>query len=328
MSQPLTIVMYHYVHERDRGDFGRLVGRSFEEFQGQLDYIERYHTVIGPDQFFDAVKHGRALPPNACMLTFDDGYRVHHAVVFRLLRERGLSGFFFPPARPVAEAVVLDVHKIHFALTSGTGHADIAQQLCDWIAGSASTFGLDSAAHYWQTYAKPSRFDPQETVFIKRVLQKGLPEAARTAAVDWLFRRFVARDEASLSVAFYMQVHELREMVGAGMYVGSHGYAHRWLDTLDEAGQSRDIELSLELLSSIGAPTTDWIMCYPYGGQNPALVDLLRRRGCIAGLTTRVAVAALATDDPMLLPRLDTNDLPLTAHSEPAGRAPATGVVG
>jgi peptidoglycan/xylan/chitin deacetylase (PgdA/CDA1 family) len=104
-------------------------------------------------------------------------------------------------------------------------------------------------------------------------------------------------------------------MVRAGMYVGSHGHAHRWLDTMEQAGQSREIELSLEFLSGIGAPTDDWIMCYPYGGQNRALVDLLTRYRCRAGVTTRVAVADMSVDEPLLLPRLDTNDLPLTRET-------------
>jgi len=212
---------------------------------------------------------------------------------------------------------MLDVHKIHFALMSDISHAEIARRLRDWIDGSVMTFGLEPSAHYWQTYAKPSRFDPAETIFIKRVLQKGLPEDARAAAVDWLFQRFVDHDEADLSAVFYMQEPELKEMVRAGMYVGSHGYAHRWLDTMNEADQSRDVDLSLSLLSSIGASTADWIMCYPYGGQNRGLLNLLRRRQCAAGVTTRISVAGVGTDDPLLLPRLDTNDLPLTA-SEPA----------
>jgi peptidoglycan/xylan/chitin deacetylase (PgdA/CDA1 family) len=313
MSRRLTVVMYHYVHEAAGRGFAKLVGRTFDEFQGQLDYLQRNFTIISPEQFINAVRGRRTLPPNACMLTFDDGYRVHYSVVFRALRERGLFGFFFPPSRPVRETVMLDVHKIHFTLASSATPAGIASELCRWIETNAAAFSLQSAASYWTTYARPSRFDPAETVFVKRALQKGLPARGRAAAVDWLFRRYVGQDEASLSAAFYMRTDELREMVRSGMYVGSHGHAHGWLDTMDPAAQSRDIDSSLDLLSSIGAPTSQWIMCYPYGGQNAALVEMLLRRGCIAGVTTRVAVADLSADDPMLLPRLDTNDLPLTA---------------
>ncbi|WP_178133426.1 polysaccharide deacetylase family protein [Vineibacter terrae] len=307
----MTIVMYHYVHELAGQGFVKLVGRTYDEFQGQLDYLERRFTIVTPEQFIDAVKGRCALPANACMLTFDDGYRIHYSVVFKALRERGLAGFFFPPARPVLEPSVLDVHKIHFTLASTAGAAEVARQLCDWLEMNAVAFSLQPVASYKAAYAKASRFDPAEVVFVKRMLQKGLPDAVRTAAVDALFRNLSGYDEALLSEALYLRAHEIAEMVDSGMYVGAHGYDHRWLDTLTVAEQERELDLSLSFLEDVGAPTENWIMCYPYGGQDPLLLDGLRRRGCVAGLTTEVAVADIGRYDPLLLPRLDTNDLPL-----------------
>jgi peptidoglycan/xylan/chitin deacetylase (PgdA/CDA1 family) len=305
--------MYHYVHEAGGGGFARLVGRSFDEFQGQLDYLQHHFTIISPAQFFDSLNGGRRLPAGACMLTFDDGYRIHYSVVFKALRERGLSGFFFPPACPVLEPRVLDVHKIHFALAAATAPDEMADALRAWIDQRADGKFLRPSAEYWSVYGKPSRFDPADIVFVKRTLQKGLPEEARTEAVDWLFRRYAGHDEAALSEELYLRWHELVDMVRHGMYVGCHGFSHRWLDTLSEAAQDRELDLALTFLEGIGAPTREWIMCYPYGGYNAPLVSLLRRRGCVAGVTTKVAVADLGKDDPFELPRLDTNDLPLRA---------------
>ena len=69
-------------------------------------------------------------------------------------------------------------------------------------------------------------------------------------------------------------------------------------------------------------------MCYPYGDANEPLTRVLRSRGCALGLTTRVAVATSA-DDPLLLPRLDTNDLPRSDASTPAATArPVSSAVG
>ena len=53
-----------------------------------------------------------------------------------------------------------------------------------------------------------------------------------------------------------------------GMYVGSHGSNHYWLDRISEKEQFDDISSSLEFLEEIGAPREDWIMCYPYGAYN------------------------------------------------------------
>jgi len=94
------------------------------------------------------------------------------------------------------------------------------------------------------------------------------------------------------------------------MYVGSHGAGHFWMNRLDAARQATEIDASLDFLRDLGAPSNHWVMNYPYGAYNDTLLRLLRDRGCAVGLTTRVAVAQPGVDDPLLLPRLDTNDLP------------------
>ena len=79
----------------------------------------------------------------------------------------------------------------------------------------------------------------------------------------------------------------------------------------DAETRVEEIEGSLEFLGDIGMPVEDhWVMCYPFGGWDEPLVDLLRARRCSVGLTTRVATADLDADDPLTLPRYDTNDFP------------------
>jgi hypothetical protein len=52
-------------------------------------------------------------------------------------------------------------------------------------------------------------------------------------------------------------------------------------------------------------------MCYPYGAYNEVLLRKLKSYGCAVGLTTRSAVADVASDNALELPRLDTNDFPI-----------------
>lgn len=51
-------------------------------------------------------------------------------------------------------------------------------------------------------------------------------------------------------------------------------------------------------------------MCYPYGGFNDSLLQILRDRHCRLGFTAEARVADLDVDDSLTLPRVDTNDLP------------------
>ena len=76
MNRPIpsiTIVMYHYVRDTARSRYPRIKSRTIEEFEGQLDYIERHYGVCTTRDLLDAIRGDRVLPPNACLLTFDDG---------------------------------------------------------------------------------------------------------------------------------------------------------------------------------------------------------------------------------------------------------------
>jgi peptidoglycan/xylan/chitin deacetylase (PgdA/CDA1 family) len=99
-------------------------------------------------------------------------------------------------------------------------------------------------------------------------------------------------------------------MVRCGMFFGSHGYDHFWMNKLAPVEQEREIRLSLDFLTVIGAPTNEWVMCYPYGAYNEALLRTLELYDCAVGLTTRSDVADVASDPALELPRLDTNDFP------------------
>jgi len=307
---PLTIVTYHYVRDLARTRYPAIKGRDLASFRRQLDYIGTHHTVVTAQQVIAAVKHGEPLAEDAAWLTFDDAYSDHYSVVFPLLHERGWQGSFFPPSRTVRYGELLDVNRIHFILAATPKHASIIDIIRDFIDGHQKCESVRPFSQYWSELAHPSRMDSAEIIFIKRVLQHGLPEDLRAELARNLFDRFVGVDSAAFAAELYMSREQLTTMIRCGMYVGSHGAGHYWFDRLDPASQTKEIDESLEFLRSLGAPTNDWVMCYPYGAYNDTLLPLLRERGCRIGLTTKVAVAQLDVDDPLALPRLDTNDLP------------------
>jgi hypothetical protein len=91
-----------------------------------------------------------------------------------------------------------------------------------------------------------------------------------------------------------------------------HADSHYWLNAISEAAQRSEIEASLMFLREIGSPVDDfWVMCYPYGAWNEDLLALLHEYDCTLGLTTEVAKAKIGQNNPLLLPRLDTNDIPV-----------------
>lgn len=318
MSAPkLTIVAYHYVRELARGRYPRIKGLETHLFAEQLEFLLRHYAPVSMAQVMDALDGTVELPRRSVLLTFDDGYVDHYATVFPLLTAKGVPGAFFPPVEAVRDRKALGVNKIHFLLATVPQTASLVADILDFVRREGERFGLLPGPEYQARVMKPGRYDPAETVFVKRMLQRELPEQARGELLGDLFARHFDISEEAFAQELYMTPEQLAHLIRAGMHVGSHGSSHRWLTTLEPAEQASEIDASLEFLRSLGADTDRWSMCYPYGAVDDSLVQAMRSRGCTLGLTTRSGVAVLDEAGRYHLPRLDTNDLPKDRAAAP-----------
>jgi peptidoglycan/xylan/chitin deacetylase (PgdA/CDA1 family) len=303
--------MYHYVRDLERSRFPAIKGLSLERFRRQLDYIQSHYTPISVDDVMEALASPTSrLPENAILLTFDDGYSDHFLNVFPLLDARGIKGCFFPPAQAVLEHVVLDVNKIQFVLAAVPDAAKLLDEVFAAIDEFRSQYELRSRNEYLAAVTEKHRYDVREVTVIKRLLQRELPEPVRIAIVARLFQKHVTADETAFAVELYMSLDQIGCIRRHGMHIGSHGYTHAWMNHIPRAEQAIETERSLEFLKLVGAGSRDWTMCYPYGGFNDSLLQVLRERSCSVGFTVEPRIADLNHDDRLTLPRIDTNDLP------------------
>lgn len=309
-DRTITIVMYHYVRDLARSRFPEIKGLTTDHFERQLRYLRMHHTPIRMEDLLSAVMEDSPLPANACLLTFDDGYIDHFLTVFPLLDRYGVQGSFFPTVRTVRESRVLDANKIHFILAAVNDKRRIVSRLFAALDDLRRDLPLEGNEELFGRYAIAGRFDSAEIVFVKRVLQKHLPESVRSMIIDRLFSEFVSREEKAFARELYMDLDQIRCMRRHGMFFGGHGAGHYWMDSLSPPEQEREVEASLELLADIGVEPDRRVFCYPYGGYNRSLVDILRGRGFRLALTADPEIASLDIHDPLALPRLDTNDLP------------------
>ena len=72
----------------------------------------------------------------------------------------------------------------------------------------------------------------------------------RTQLVKDLFAKYVTTDEKSFSEELYLNIEKLQEMNSYGMEIGSHGYEHYWLNSLNKNEQDEDISKSLNFFKS------------------------------------------------------------------------------
>lgn len=308
--------MYHYVRRLKASKFPKIKGLEVSLFEAQIDYMRRFYDFVPPQQVIAACAGHGSLPPNAALLTFDDGYIDHYEHVFPILKKNGIQGVFFPPAAAVLEHRVLDVNKIHYLLASDATSKSIIETIfgeLDQLRSQGHELASNEALY--TELAVEGIYDPPEVVFIKRLLQRGLPAKIRSALVHNLFCQHVTDDETAFAKSLYLSEAHIKEMLAQGMVFGNHGYEHLWMDRLSPEAQRREINKGIEFLNALGVPTNQWLMCYPYGAHNESLRALCGQLGCVAAFTTEVDIAKVSPKTALCLPRLDTNDLPKSADA-------------
>jgi peptidoglycan/xylan/chitin deacetylase (PgdA/CDA1 family) len=310
MTQSLTIVMYHYVRDLERSRFPAIKGLSLDRFRRQLDYIESHYTPVTIEAVIASVATAEPLPDNAVLLTFDDGYIDHFVNVFPLLDSRRIQGCFFPPAQAILEHRVLDVNKIQFVLASVPDAEALLDQVFAALPEFSASHNLKTRDAYLASITEQHRYDAHAVIVLKRLLQRELPEPVRAEIVRRLFVKHVSTDETAFAAELYMSVEQIACLRRHGMHIGSHGYTHAWLNHISTEIQAEEVDQSLAFLGRFGVAPDNWTICYPYGGFNETLLEQLRPRHCRLGFTVEARVAKIGVDDPLTLPRLDTNDLP------------------
>lgn len=310
MNNNLTIVMYHYIRNLKDTRYPGIKGLDVELFEEQILYLKKNYSIISLEELIVCLNNKKVLPQNAALLTFDDGYKDHYTYAFPILMKYNLTGVFYIPTKSFKEKKVLDVNKIHFILASQLKPKELVQDLFGLLDVNREKYKLKSNEEYFREFAQPSRFDTKEVIFIKRLLQVVLPDALRSHIIDNLFDKYVGVDEKAFWEELYLTKEQIQCMQKCGMYFGSHSHEHCWLNALSKEEQRKQVELSLEYLKEVGVNIEKWTMCYPYGAYNKDTLEILEEKGCQLAVTTEVDVAVISEENRLIMPRLDTNDLP------------------
>ncbi len=301
--------MYHYVREIKESLYPGIKGLEFEKFKTQLDYLQSEYQIIQAEDVISSCLNGNSIPENSCLLTFDDGYKDHIKFVLPELKSRKIQGTFFPPAKAILDRELLGVNAVHFILERCRNYKLLLEELFDLcISGDIKKELLSE----WKiTYGSTGKWDSEpEPALIKRLLQFLLPERIRIDIIAILFEKYVGQKQRDFADDLYLTTDDLKIMLADGMYIGSHGYKHIWLDRCSVDDQKEEIINSLKFLTQIGASTKDWIMCYPYGAYNNDTVKLLDEYKCGIAFKDSGGETILTIDRRYDLARYDTNDFP------------------
>jgi peptidoglycan/xylan/chitin deacetylase (PgdA/CDA1 family) len=309
--------MYHYVRDLKNLLYPDLKGLDLSLFKEQIGYLRKHYYIVSMEEVLDSIDNQVALPDKSVLLTFDDGYADHYTNVFPILDKYGLQGSFYVPSKAITENTILDVNKIHFILASLENELDLVNDLKELIKAHQKEYNLQDFDYYYKKGAHANRFETKDVVFIKRLLQVEIIEELRIKFVDILFDKYLGISEDVFSRELYMNENNLKHMLQSGMHIGSHGYDHYWWNSLNKQEISRELDLSMNFLESLGVDMNNWTACYPYGSFDNQSIQMLEERGCKLAVTTEVDIARTNKDARFMMPRLDTNDIPMDRNAIP-----------
>ena len=304
--------MYHYVRNNENYSYDCYC-RTEDEFERQIDSLANHGEIIDP---FDIDKIKYFLEndnSSAFLLTFDDGYK-DHIYCSKILQSRSLSGIFFPPTN-ILDGEVLDVNAIHYLigqrnLTSKEILDFVIEELKQNKAAISRNGCLIDLDNY---FANPfdSKFDNNETLFIKRLLQRDIIDInIRKKILDNALITLCGQTTKHLASELYLSLDEMLSMVENGMHFGSHSATHKWLASLKYEDQFKEIKLSFDRLNqfSLINKESPKVICYPYGSYNSETLKINQELNISYALTTEAGKATAKSQiDWYRLKRWDTN---------------------
>jgi len=304
----LTIINYHFVREKPNINNIKLNALSKKSFIKQLDFMNNKYNFISATDCIDAIYNKKKLPNNPIMLTFDDGYIDHYKTVFPLLVERSIRGCFFPVAKVLKEREILEVNKIQMIIGSAKINL-LINDLLQLIKKNKLIYNLNNFEFYKNNISYKHPFDSKDVVFIKNLLQIALKPDIRKIFIDYLFNKYVTNDESELFEQLYLSVENIKVMMDYGMYFGSHGFSHQWLNKLNYEKQKNEILKSIKFLDDIEVNKNELMISYPFGGYNENTIKILQQNNYKLGFSTNAGKAYLSKNNAFSLQRFDTNHL-------------------
>jgi peptidoglycan/xylan/chitin deacetylase (PgdA/CDA1 family) len=278
----LRILTYHRV-----ADFRttpklhpRIISATPENFARQMRHLAKHYCVISMEEVLNAIERKTRLPEKAVLITFDDGYIDFDEIAWPILQYYRLPvTLFVPTAYPDQPERMFWWDRLYRAMTFS--------RRAEWNSATLGALSLRTS---------------EQRDHGLRLVQRHVKTLAHTEAmrlVDEVCQTLGEEHEAGKTVLSW---EELRRLAKDGVTIGPHTQTHPILTRLSEDAARSEISGSLaDLRRELGNVLP--IFCYPDGGHNQKIVNLIRQNDCRLAFTTMRGFNHFGAIDPLRLHR-------------------------
>jgi len=306
------IITYHFVKNPKDKLFENVPGRSVKSFVDQIKYLKKKYSIIPMEELIYNFSTKKKLNKPCVVLTFDDGYLDHFKNVFPILLKYKIKGAFYAPTYTLQQKGLLDVNKIQLILSKFENKNKLKKEIDDFLIKEKIYDDVEKELQ--KTLKDKSKkdgrmYDDKATVICKILLQYLIPNKKKKKILDILFKKYVSNTKDQIIKKLYLNSNQAKIMIKEGMHFGSHGIGHYWWEYLSQKDQKKEILGSMSYLKGLGMDQKNFTVCYPWGSYSKSTLKILKKIDCKIGLTTKQSVIKNFNANPLLLPRIDTNEI-------------------
>jgi len=261
----LLILMYHRF-SREANPY-KISGA---EFSAHLEYLKKYHNVLSLSEAVDCLRNEKKLPPNAAVITIDDGYADAYEIAFPILKKFDLPAVVYVVTDFLDGKCWLWTDLMRYVLShTKEDFAEIEFENGDKIKANLSTQTQKSETANRINSRLKKLSDEQKDSKIKEIaeiLQVKIPAlpTSRYAPINW---------------------EKAREMDSGGVKIESHTVTHPILTNINQEKLDFELQTSKLRLENVLEKQIEHF-CYPNGNFNEAVRKSAENAGYKSAVTT------------------------------------------
>ncbi len=273
-------IMYHHFHDNQK----HIVGQgsiSAETFNDMLDFYGKDHNIIGAGEFLQKSEAGTLSPADVC-LTFDDGLLCQYDVAYPVMKDRGLTAFWFIYTSPLDGVIEkIELYR-HFRFSKFSDIEDFYSAFFNIVA--ANDPEAMAAIHSFDPdqYLKEFPFYTPNDKRFRYMRDRVLGVSKYNMTMDKMLETYQYDIEKNSQI-LWLNADHIKNLRKQGHIIGLHSYSHPTvMSDKSYLEQSREYTTNKRQLESVLNEKITAVS-YPCNSYNSDTLKCMRELGIRIG---------------------------------------------
>lgn len=273
-------IMYHHFRDNQK----HIVGQgsiSAETFNDMLDFYGKDHNIIGAGEFLQKSEAGTLSPADVC-LTFDDGLLCQYDVAYPVMKDRGLTAFWFIYTSPLDGVIEkIELYR-HFRFSKFSDIEDFYSAFFNIVA--ANDPEAMAAIHSFDPdqYLKEFPFYTPNDKRFRYMRDRVLGVSKYNMTMDKMLETYQYDIEKNSQI-LWLNADHIKNLRRQGHIIGLHSYSHPTvMSDKSYLEQSREYTTNKRQLESVLNEKITAVS-YPCNSYNSDTLKCMRELGIRIG---------------------------------------------